>query len=90
VRKINNHSATLAAPAQELAQSGRDDRRSCPQNRSSFTSSATTVRLDGSFARPSREVDPANRAAVILTNQVGDALSREQQFSSRQRRFAVN
>jgi len=48
------------------------------------------VRLDGSFARPSREVDPANRAPVILTNQVGDVLSRERRFSARQRGVAVN
>jgi hypothetical protein len=30
------------------------------------------------------------QVAVILANQVGDAVSREQQFSSRQRRVAVN
>jgi GAF domain-containing protein len=42
------------------------------------------------FEQGSRPSELRRQVAVILANQVGDALSREQQFSSRQRRFAVN
>jgi hypothetical protein len=52
-----------------------------------------TVRLDGSFLTfepGSRPRELRRQVAVILANQAGDALSREQQFSSRRHRVAVN
>jgi len=42
------------------------------------------------FEPGSRPGELRRQVAVILANQVGDALSREQQFSSRRRRVAVN
>jgi hypothetical protein len=42
------------------------------------------------FEPESRPGELPGHVPVILANQVGDALSREQQFSSRRRRYAIN
>jgi hypothetical protein len=52
-----------------------------------------TAHSDDSFSRLSLGVDPAKlsrQVAAILANQVGDASSREQRFSSLPSRYAIN